>query len=223
MSEFKLGDKVHVSNGGCTFSTYEEFFQENGLEFYRRNWAEGKPAPVGDYTVVATGKHSDYYYHSPLCLLRSDDGKIYIVDNGDDDLRLVEREESKVIYASELMEAARKEPEKYEGKRYKVTDTLIDRHSKEYETAIVRSGTLRVKGDNELFAHVNSVTRLEEIPPEPKPVTASEAMAAMDDESKEIEWRHQGTVATFKGTKNWYEKCISPMMLRRGEWYVKAK
>ena len=46
-------------------------------------------------------------------------------------------EVSKVMYASELMELARKNPEAYEGKRYMVTDTLIDRHSREYETAIV--------------------------------------------------------------------------------------
>lgn len=159
MSEFKVGDRV-VSNG-YYFGKLHDGCKGIVVRVSSYDCLVNFDDDVGGHTVCLMDipiRHGLFVHH--------------------DNLTLVEREESKVIYASELMELARKEPGKYEGKRYKVTDTLIDRHSREYETAIVRSGTLRVKGDNELFAHVNSVTRLEEILPEPKPVTFKEAVTA---------------------------------------------
>jgi len=138
-------------------------------------------------------------------------------------------EVSKVMYASELMELARKNPEAYEGKRYTVTDTLIDRHSREYETAIVRSGALRGEGENELFAHINSITRLEEIPPEPKPVPFMEAVEAYS-EGKTIEVQHGvirrtytpkrigGDVQNILRDQNGL--CIGPEEILNGKWFI---
>jgi hypothetical protein len=179
MSEFKIGDRVHVSNGGSTFSAYEDFFSENGLEFYKQNWTKGESLPVGDYTVVATGKHRDTYY-SLLYLLRSDDGRIYIAHDCCGHLTLVEREEETVIYASELMELARKEPEKYAGKRYKTVVGAIINRDGECITGVM------VDGDGEMLAggsrrvYVTSNTILEEIPPEPQHVTFEEARVAYE-------------------------------------------
>lgn len=84
------------------------------------------------------------------------------------------------LYASELMELARKEPEKYEGKRYKVLGLCcIGPERQCYGEVIVDSeGRLQGKGyDN--WAYINSNTKLEEIKPQPQPVPFMEAVKAM--------------------------------------------
>jgi hypothetical protein len=177
VNDFKIGDRVHVSNGGDTFTDYEDFFSENGLEYYVQDWAKDEGMPVGDYTIVATGKHSRCGHYGTLYLLRSIYGKIYIASNMYGYLTLVEREESKMIYASELMELARKEPQKYEGKRYKVAEgCAVDVISGERVYSIDIAGG-RFYSNNYGVAITTSVV-LEEIPPEPKPVTFMEAVEA---------------------------------------------
>ena len=86
------------------------------------------------------------------------------------------------LYASELMELARKEPEKYDGKRYKVLGLYcIGPESQFYGEVIVDSeGKLQGKGHDN-WAYINSNTKLEEIPPEPKPVPFMEAVKAYSE------------------------------------------
>jgi hypothetical protein len=95
MEDFRIGDRVHVSNGDNTYSTYGDFFSENGFEYFKSDWAREKTTPTGDYTVVATGKHGDFR-ESPLYLLRGEDGKIYINGNEFGFLTLIEEGERKL-------------------------------------------------------------------------------------------------------------------------------
>jgi hypothetical protein len=89
MSEFKVGDRVHVSDGDNTYSIYKDFFKENGLEYFKGDWARGVTTPEGDYTIAATGKHLDIR-EDTLYLLRGDDRKIYISGNRYGYLTLIE-------------------------------------------------------------------------------------------------------------------------------------
>jgi hypothetical protein len=232
MNEFKVGDRVHVSNGGCTFSAYKDFFKENGLEFYKQSWAEGETAPVGDYTIAATGKHYRNYY-STLYLLRSGDRKIYIAHNDSSFLTLVEKEESKVIYASELMELARKNPEKCEGKRYKVVtgSRMYNSGTRlRYSECEVKHG--RLNSSDGYLVMIYADTLLEEIPPEPKPVTFMEAVEAYEKGST-VECTAGSCAYTYEksGDENKYQPMheqgdstpVSVEEILRGKWFIARK
>jgi len=93
--DFRIGDRVHVSGSGSTFAAYGEFFKENGLEEFKKDWDYGIGTPTGDYSVVATGKHHDSGYGT-LYLLRGKDGKIYIMRNRQGDMALSEEGERKL-------------------------------------------------------------------------------------------------------------------------------
>jgi hypothetical protein len=82
MKDFKIGDRVIVKDNGCSFTTYRDFFKENGLEKFERYYAEFKSIPQGKtYAVVGVGKHSSNIQYGPLYVLQSEDGKIYIGNN----------------------------------------------------------------------------------------------------------------------------------------------
>jgi len=99
------------------------------------------------------------------------------------------KEEGK-MFASALMELARKEPQKYKGKRYKVTDTLCDRTGRVYKTARVKNGELECDEPPFFYAHINSRTILEEIP---QPVSFMEA-ATQWNRIKHESWGEYVTV-----------------------------
>ena len=106
------------------------------------------------------------------------------------------------MFASKLMELARKEPEKYEGKRYRVLGLCcIGPERQHYSTVIVDSeGKLQGKGyDN--WAYINSNTKLEEIPPEPEPVDFMEAVEAYE--------RGEVVECALEGCKYVYQKSVT--------------
>lgn len=223
--KYKVGDKVHVSDGGGAFPTYGDFFKENGLERFRCDWAKGKRLLAGDYTVVATGSHSNCSCrcrYGMLYLLQSEDGKIYISSNSSGYLTLIEEGERK-LYASELMELARKEPQKYEGKRYKVVDGAYDCDGHAVtELYVGTDGDFRNKLDG-YRVFVGYDTELEEIP---QPVSFKEAVKAYS-EGKTVECR-QDNVATIysKGHPNKLMKDddgdpLCPNEILHGEWFIK--
>jgi hypothetical protein len=95
--DFKVGSRVHVSGSEGAFSRYKEFFKENELEEFRKDWDYSTSILTGDYTVVATGKHHNSDY-SMLYLLRGENGKIYIMRNRHGDMALIEEGEGRMKY-----------------------------------------------------------------------------------------------------------------------------
>jgi len=84
------------------------------------------------------------------------------------------------IYASTLMDLIRKNPEAYEGKRYKVTTgAMTNRLGKEIDQCEIKKGIFSKNGFRGYFS---DTTKLQEILPEPKPepvqVDIKEAMKA---------------------------------------------
>ncbi len=163
MADFKVGDRVHVSDGGGSYTTYNDFFSRNGLEYFKSDWARGVNTPEGDYTIAATGKHLDIREET-LYLLRGDDRKIYISGNRYGYLTLIE-EGGRTLKAYDLMKLAAENPEKYKGKKYRaVGPCCISINGKNYGEVVVNdNGHLEGKNfDN--WAYINSHTKLEEIP-----------------------------------------------------------
>lgn len=95
---------------------------------------------------------------------------------------------SEIIYASDLMSEVRENPEKYEGKRYKVDCQCFDANGREISKVHVVNGDFRsIETDFRVFFGLSAL--LQEIKPEPKPepkpVTFEEAIKALS-ESKTI-------------------------------------
>ena len=92
MIEFKVGDKVIVMDNGCQFSTYKDFFGENGLKKWEHFFEyDVKMASGKTYEVVAKGKHSEGLgNYGPLYLLQGENRKVYICNNGRGYMKLAE-------------------------------------------------------------------------------------------------------------------------------------
>ena len=100
------------------------------------------------------------------------------------------------MYASELMEWARKNPKEYAGKRYKVVNTCV--FEPLYDVKVNTFGNL-VCGEGEDMVYINTHTQLEEIPPKPKPVTFMEAV----NSGKNVKPYGDGECWAFMPPKNW--------------------
>ena len=177
--DFRAGDRVIVKDNGGSFTTYRGFFKENGLTKWEPYYAECKSTTAGEkYTIVATGKHGTDNFYGTLYLLRSEDGKIYIMNNngyGDRRVYMELVKGERKLFASELMELARKEPQKYEGKRYKVVEGAYDCDGHAVtELYVGTDGDFRNKFDG-YRVFVGYDTELEEIP---QTVIFSEAVKA---------------------------------------------
>jgi hypothetical protein len=156
--KYKVGDKVKVRSDLVDGEQYGESdtFNDHMQEL------SGKTATIS--TVCPN------HYHL------AEDGHFLKYDWTGEMFEGLAKEESKMIYASELMELARKEPEKYEGKRYKVEGEIqlrMGNHPDKREV-VVENGILLLDGGCTTFITQN--TQLEEIKPEPKPVGFMEAM-----------------------------------------------
>ena len=191
MEEFKVGDEVIVRDKGCSFTTHRDFFKQNSLEQWAKFYTEDESIPQGrKYKIVATGVHEYCKQYGKLYVLQGHDGVVYIGSNDADYMELVK--EDKTMYASELMELARKEPKKYEGKRYKVIDKRNTAYSMrtydgvEHDELFIKNGKAVYEGGcyTMCTAFIASDTQLEEIP---QPVTFMEAVNSGKC-IKHIEW-----------------------------------
>ena len=227
MKGFKVGDRVVVKDNGGSFTTYRDFFKQNNLEQWEWLYAVNKSIPEGkEYKIVATGVHEHVAEYGTLYVLQAENREIYIGSNDCDYMELV-KEDGK-MYASELMELARKEPEKYEGKRYRVLGLCcIGPERQHYSTVIVDSeGKLQGKGyDN--WAYINSNTTVEEIPPEPKPVTFMEAAEA-NENGKTVECKIYGCFNVYRphmtaGMIDQSGRAVSANEILHGKWYIIGK
>lgn len=210
MSEFKVGDRV-VSNG-YYFGKLHDGCKGTVVRVSSYDCLVNFDDDVGGHTVCLMDvpiRHGLFVHH--------------------DNLTLVEREESKVMYASELMEAARKDPEKYEGKRYKAECALIDYKGNSYDTCqFNKDGKLCAPSNTCDWAYINGNTTLEEIPPKPKPVTFMEAVKAYD-EGKTIECKSsEFKKRTYQPGQYYphemldkYADSITAKEIINGEWFIK--
>ena len=190
MKEFNIGDKVRVNYTGECLPTYTSFFKENGLERFEPNFREHEEMQLGDYRVVGKG---NLYYASigeTVYALECPVGNIYLTCNTNgDSIQLIE-EGPKAIKAYELIKLAVENPEKYVGKRYKVTKTRATCVSKLFDVVEFKKGKLSsevitlvgVENDvrTDYVVSFNTRTELEEIKPKPQPVTFIEAVKALD-------------------------------------------
>lgn len=135
------------------------------------------------------------------------------------------RKMSEPIYASDLMSEARKNPEKYEGKRYKVIGgSSLCADTEEHYECEVRGGELMAKGD---FVAVYSDTQLEEIKHELKPVPFMEAVKAYHNGKTircthiffgEREYKRQNDAGSLM--KDDIHMPISSDEILYGQWYI---
>jgi hypothetical protein len=198
--KYKVGDKVKV----------------------RSDLREGKTCGAATFVVdmfPMCGKVAE------ISEVRETYGSYYIKDFGynwtDEMFEELVKEDGK-MYASELMELARKEPEKYEGKRYRVLGLCcIGPERQHYSTVIVDSeGKLQGKGyDN--WAYINSNTKLEEIP---QSVPFAEAAAA-NEAGNTVECVESGYTHTyangFDGLVDEHGNAVTVREILHGEWFIK--
>ena len=125
------------------------------------------------------------------------------------------------MFASELMELARKNPKEYEGKKYKVASGIaVDGFGKCYkEFGINRDGCFST--DN-LMIFTNSDTKLEEIS---QPVPFMEAVKVKcNKDGTRIICNHKGITKEYAGiaftTINKSEPVTFDEILH-GEWFIK--
>lgn len=222
MKEFKVGDKVRVLNIGESFNTYRSFFKENRLERYEKFFTYGTAIKKGEYEVVAEGKHCDGGYGT-IYVLRSEDGKIYLSCNRRNSIELI-KEGPKVIKACELMTETLKNPEKYEGKKYKVKfGACITYGGKDLEEVIATGGYL--VGGAASRVYVSETTELEEIKPGPKPVPFMEAVKAYRaGETIRCERESKFDMTTYCSggdlTDREHHRPINPDEILNGTWYI---
>ena len=205
--KYKVGDKVKVRSdleGGKVYGA-DSFVW--GMESMKGNTVTIARVSEGKYGIKGFG----YYWTAEMF-----EGLV--------------KEETK-LFASELMELARKEPEKYEGKRYDVVDgAVVDINGHEHsEFKVNRCGTFEdIKGE-QLRLYVSDITELEEIPP---PVPVLEAIKAYS-EGKPVECKVDGETYTYdKGDGDGDPLCemlskeagggLSAREILHGEWFIKA-
>lgn len=156
--KYKVGDKVRVRSD-------LEVGKEYGKDIFVRSMEPFKGTTIEIEHVCSDSEYrikgGDWYSWTDEMFEGLEDGK---------------------MYASELMELARKEPEKYEGKQYKASgDVILKRTGDRADTDIItfKYGCPIVEGHATAF--MSARTELEEIKPEPKPVPFIEAREAFEN------------------------------------------
>jgi hypothetical protein len=129
------------------------------------------------------------------------------------------------IKAYDLMKLAAENPQKYEGKRYKVVDgAAIEPSGKEmlYEVKVNKHGRL-VCGSIDNWAYISVYTELEEIKPEPKPVPVLDAVAEFEN-GKAIRCEESGATHVYnawrRGLKDENGEPVTAREILRGTWYI---
>ncbi len=128
------------------------------------------------------------------------------------------------MFASELMEAIRKEPEKYEGKRYEIPrGNCITGAGKPLNAVKVHNGKLLVDNDSGNYAFASSYCELEEIK---QPVTWQEAIAAWVNGKAIYVCLEHGTKYSYAAENNKLSTShggiplITKQEIKSGTWYI---
>lgn len=80
---YKIGDWVKVLNDLYSFSTYDTFFTENGLDELKDRFAHKNPKNNAIYKIIAIGKHSNpESEYGPIYVLKPQDSdELYLMHN----------------------------------------------------------------------------------------------------------------------------------------------
>lgn len=85
MGRFKIGKEVLVVGDGGCYTGYPEFFDQNRLEQFEKDYICGKTIAINNsYTVVAKGIHE---HGQKMVVLQDTNGDIYLMDKNKEDIK----------------------------------------------------------------------------------------------------------------------------------------
>lgn len=129
-----------------------------------------------------------------------------------------------LIYASDLMTEARKNPEKYEGKRYRVASDFAKKaDGQSVLNCRIEEGCLVVDGTH-MRVYFTESTTLEEIKPEPKPVPTIDAVRAHHLNKQTIKCVLNGKehvyTPYYSQMKDKDGKAVTSNQILNGTWFI---
>ena len=210
--KYKVGDKVHISNDGDCFDTYQEFFKQNNLTKFQSRFIDTEAIPVGDYHIIAIGEHKSIPSFSPIYVL--DNGKnVYLVGDYNGYMSLIGQSLSTAEMFSQITES-----ESYQ----RVSDGHI---------VTMKNGAYTWEPGKAKLSKDDRWIKVED-----KEVSFFEAVKAYRDANKTIECRymhwinqynpsnriHENNGTLYNGLRDQHGEPPAASEILDGKWFIKA-
>jgi len=194
--KYHVGDKVKIKEDLTYGNTYTKFVNND------------MAAKAGKIVTIKYVYNSDYQIEEDMWFWTDD--------------MFEGLEESTPIKAYDLMKLAAENPQAYEGKQYKAIDggSIIDLNGISYKELYVKNGKLVVDTDGFYHARISSCLVIQRILPEPKQVSALEAIKAHKNGEK--------VYCMFNGCKKrigdmYASNVILVDWITCGQWYIEKE